>query len=118
MHINLVSADAATGAGAIDTIKSGANDIVNWLGRGVSLAKDTIVALVSKIISSVGPVFESITQFVKESFANIKDYIDANSDIAVPVGIASVVALFAGVAGYVLLCGEKSDGQTTATSTR
>ena len=114
--INLVSADAA-GTGAVDTIKSGTNDFVQWLGRSVSLAKDTLVALVSKIIEFVGPAIEKAGQFFKESFANLSDYINANRDVAVPVGIASVVAIFAGVAGYVLLCG-KGEDKAAATASK
>ena len=109
MHVNPASADAIASASAFDTIKSRTSELVYWLGKGANFAKDTIVALVSKIILFVEPVFQGITQLVKNYLSNIKEYIDANSAVVVPVGVASVFSLFLGVAGHILLCGRKSD---------
>lgn len=105
MNFNIVAAEAST----VDAIKSGAISTAQWLGHNISVIKDTVLAAIAKIVEYAKPLFANLAQYFGEIFESAREWVNANREIAVPVGIGGVVAAFAAVAGYVLFC-NKEDG--------
>jgi len=100
MNFNIVAADAAS---TVDTIKSGAINTAQWLGHQITVIKDTVLTAIAKIVEYAKPLFENLAQYFGELFESAREWVNANREIAVPVGVGGIVAVFAGVAGYVLL---------------
>lgn len=110
MELNLVAFDAAS---TVDTIKSGAIDAVQWLGRQLTLIKDFALSVIAKVVEFAKPAFENLAHFFRELFESAKEWISANREIAVPVGIGGAVAAFGAIASYILFCGKKEEADKT-----
>lgn len=110
--MNRVVPDGTTST--FDQVKETAAKTFNWIGRQVQWLANTLKDIVMKIVETVKPFFVAVFKFIQDQSTKVRDYIVANKEVFIPVGITIPFVLMLALGSWYLFCG----GNTPAPANR
>jgi len=103
-----------------NTIKQGAIDGVNWVGRQVQWLASTIKDYAIKVVEWAKPFFQTIGKFCVEQYDKVKELIVNNKEASLFAAALVAIVSIASIAGVYLFCNkdaQNKNGGDAAVST-
>lgn len=114
VHIPKVTAEATTST--FYQIRNGALNAVYWVGKQIQWFGRTIKDYAVKIYEWAKPFLEAVGKTIAHSYEKLRDFIIANKNVSLAVGLAVPVATAIALATYFIFYNEQRDNTTKTTA--
>lgn len=99
-----VATEATTST--FENVKQGALSTVNWMGKQIQWLASTIKDSAIKVFEWAKPFFQSIGKMLGETYDKVREFVIANKEASIAVGVAIPVVAGLALGAYLLLKGD------------